>query len=213
MDNFIITIARGFGSGGKTIGEELAKKLGVKCYNKELLELASERSGINKEYFFEKDEKVSKKLGKRNTGAYQGVTSSFSDSMFFTEHNLFEYQAKTIVNLANTESCVIIGRAADFILKNFDNVVSVDIQAPKDVCVIEIMDRYKISWQEALNSVETTNSNRAEFYRYYTGRLWNDPCNYDLTLNSARVGRDKCADVIIDYAERKLGRSIRPEKK
>ena len=107
MDNFIITIARGFGSGGKTIGEELAKKLGVKCYNKELLELASERSGINKEYFFEKDEKVSKKLGKRNTGAYQGVTSSFSDSMFFTEHNLFEYQAKTIVNLANTESCFI----------------------------------------------------------------------------------------------------------
>ena len=140
----------------------------------------------------------------------RGVNHCFS--MFFTEHNLFEYQANTIINLANNESCVIIGRAADFILKGFDNVVSVDIQAPKDVCVIEIMHRYKISWQDALNSVETTNNNRAEFYRYYTGRLWNDPCNYDLTLNSARVGRDRCADVIIDYAERKLGRSIRPEQ-
>ena len=208
MDNYIITIARGFGSGGKTIGEELGQKLGVRVYNQEILDMAAERSGINEELFRLADEHVKKK-GKKNRPMYEGRLIPPSDKEFVSRLNMFNYQAKVMVNLAQTESCIIIGRAADYILRYFTNVVSVNIQAPLDACIAEVMDRYRMTEEEARREIITTDKKRQDFYAYYTGQTWGDPKNYDLSLNSARLGRDKCADAIIEFAERKLGKKLR----
>lgn len=209
MDNYIITIARGFGSGGKTIGEMLAKMLKIKVYNSEILSLAAENSGINESLFQLADEKVKPGLRKRE-GVYNGNVMKPYEKEFVSNSNMFNYEAKVIRNLAQTESCVIIGRAADYILRNFSNVISVNIQAPFEVCVAEIMERYKMSEKQAKQEILRTNKSRAEFYEYYTGRKWNDLLNFDLSINSDRLGREKCADYIIEFAELKLGKRIRP---
>lgn len=209
MDNFVITIARGYGSGGRTIGKELAEKLGIHCYDREILHLASDDSGINEALFHKADEKVTGQLFAKKKGVYTGDIIPPEDDDFVSDENMFNYQAKIIREKAMSESCVIIGRAADYILRTFPNTVSVNIQAPFDVCVAEIADRLSLSTKEAERKVSRIDKYRSEFYNYYTGLKWNEPSNYDICINSARIGRDRCADAIIEFAEFKLNRKIR----
>lgn len=207
MDNFVITIARGYGSGGRTIGIDLAKRLGVPCYDREILQMASDDSGINEALFHQADERVQASLFKKK-GVYTGNLIPPEDSDFVSNENLFNYQAKVIREKAMTESCVIIGRAADYILRTFPNVVSVNIQAPFEVCVAEIAERSSLSIKEAERKVSKIDKYRSDFYSHYTGQDWKDTTNYDICLNSARIGWNQCAQVIIDFTEFKLGRKI-----
>jgi hypothetical protein len=209
MDNFVITIARGYGSGGKTIGRELASTLGINCYDREILQMASDDSGINEALFYEADEKFKPSLFGNKKGVYTGNLIPPEDSDFVSNDNLFNYQAKIIQEKARTESCVIIGRAADFILRTFPNVVSVYVQAPFDVCVSEVAERTSISKKEAEHKITKIDKYRSDFYRHYTGHNWNDPANYDICINSARIGYERCADAIINFVEFKLSRTIR----
>lgn len=208
MENFVITIARGYGSGGKTIGKEIAEILGVKVYDREILQIASDDSGINEALFHQADEKVSSSLFMKK-GVYTGSIIPPEENDFVSDENLFNYQAKIIREKAMTESCVIIGRAADYILRTFPNVVSVNIQAPFDVCVAEIANRLSLSTKEAEKKVSRINKYRSDYYSHYTGLDWNDPTNYDISINSARIGRERCAQAIIDFAEFKLDKKIR----
>lgn len=124
MDNFVITIARQYGSGGRTIGEELAKKLGISYYDKDIIRMASEESGIHEELFGRVDENVSAKQKLfAKTGIYKGELIPPQSKDFTSDENLFNYQAKVIRHLAETESCVIIGRCANMILKDYPNVL------------------------------------------------------------------------------------------
>lgn len=205
MDHFVITIARGFGSGGKEIGTKLSKQLGIPCYEKELLDMASVYSGINKQLFAEVDEKLRgsylRNLLTKTPSEYVVEPSS---KKFTSDVNLFNIQSEIIRELAKTESCIIIGKCADYVLRDRDNVVSVYIEAPRKDCVQSIMNKMHVSEQEANELIQKTDKYRADYYKFYTnGGYWTNPVNYDLTINSARAGRDMCVELIIDYLKLK----------
>ena len=198
MDNIVITIARQYGSGGKTIGEMLSERMGVHFYNKELMKLASEDSGINESLFVNADEKGKpSKLFGISKNVYSGELVPPDSNDFTSTDNLFNYQAKVIRQLAETESCVIVGRAADFVLKDYDNVLSVYIEAPRAHCLKNIIRRMDVTVDEANELITKTDKYRADYYKFYTGgNYWTNPVNYDMTLNSFKLGDQKCVDII-----------------
>ncbi len=208
MENYVITIARGFGSGGRMIGMELASKLNIAYIDNEILQMASEESGIGEAFFVHADEKLHKLFfNKSVTNPIDRIITPASNK-FISNENLFNYQKKIILRLAMEESCVIIGRAADYILRTFPNVVSVNIQAPVDACIDSIMHRMMVDEKEAEKLVKTTDKYRADYYRYYTGQEWDNPINYDISINSERLGRENVSDYIIQFAEKKLGKKL-----
>ena len=198
--NTVITIAREYGSGGRTIGEMLAKDLNIHYYDKELMRLASEDSGINEALFAKADEKVkATSLFRIAKSAYSGELIPPESDDFVSNDNLFNYQAKIIRQLAEEESCVIIGRCSDYILKDFDNVLSVFIHAPLDFCLEQAAKKHSMSPKELEKFVERTNKRRAEYYKYYTGRSWTDAKNYDLCLDSSKLGFERSVEEIKAY--------------
>ncbi len=200
MDNVVITIARQYGSGGKTIGEMLADRLGVHFYNKELMKLASEDSGISEALFVNADEKVKNtRLFKIAQNVYSGELIPPESDDFTSTDNLFNYQAKIIRKLAEEESCVIVGRCADFVLKDYDNVLSVFVHAPHDFCMEQAAKKHSMSARELDKFIQKTDKHRAEYYKYHTGREWTDARNYDLCLDSSKLGFERCVEEIIAY--------------
>lgn len=200
MDNVVITIARQYGSGGKTIGEMLADRLGVHFYNKELMKLASEDSGISEALFVNADEKVKNtRLFKIAQNVYSGELIPPESDDFTSTDNLFNYQAKIIRKLAEEESCIIVGRCADFVLKDYDNVLSVFVHAPHDFCMEQAAKKHSMNAKELDRFIQKTDKHRAEYYKYHTGREWTDARNYDLCLDSSKLGFERCVDEIIAY--------------
>lgn len=199
MDNFVITISRGYGSGGKTIGERLAKEFGIQCYDFEILEMASEKSGINTNLFSKSDENV-KNMPFFKTLFARGVFKKGkmippSSKDFVSDENLFNYQAAVMHELAQKESCVLVGRAADHVLKDFDNVLRLNVQAPFESCVNTVSEMFSISKDEAEKKIKRIDKERSAYYKYYTGKEWNDVSNYDISINSD-MGWDKCIELI-----------------
>ncbi len=205
MDKFVVTIARGFGSGGRTIGKMLAEKLGVKFYDKELIRIASDESGINEALFGQSDEKTRNGIfGK--PGIYKGEVIAPGKSGFISEENLFNYQAMVIKKLASEESCVIVGRCADYVLRDEPHVIRVFIYADEEQCIKNAADVKGITdRKEAIKTITATDKERAAYYKAHTGREWIDARNYDLCLNSGDLGFDKCVDIITDFIKVKLG--------
>ena len=200
MENVVITIARQYGSGGKTIGKMLAEDLGIPFYDREVLQMASEDSGIHMRLFGAADEKL-KRPGKLIGGprVYQGKVLEPEDKDFISDDNLFNLTAQTIKKLAETQSCVIIGRCADFVLKDYPNVVSVFVHAPEEFCLEQAMERNSMTPKEMKKFIERTDKYRGDFYKYYTGHEWKDLRNYDLCLNSGKLGFEKCVEEIKAY--------------
>ena len=196
----VITIARQYGSGGRTIGEMLAKDMGIHYYDKELIKLASEDSGINERLFVNADEKIKMtKLFKMVKKVYNGQLIPPESDDFVSDHNLFNYQAKVIKQLAEEVSCVMIGRCADYVLKDYDNVLSVFIHAPKDYCMEQAAKKVSMSSRELEKYIAKTDKRRAEYYKFYTGREWTDARNYDLCLDSSKLGFERCVEEIQAY--------------
>lgn len=204
MSKFVITIARQYGSGGKTIGNMLAKELNVNCYSREILKMASEDSGINERFFNEVDEKLkNNSLFRIMKKVYKGELLPPDSDDFTSTQNLFNYQAKIIKEIAAQESCVIIGRCADFVLKDNEDVVSVFIHAPEDYCLIQAEERGAYHGKDLDKYIAKRDKYRSEYYRYHTGQEWNDARNYDLCLNSKKLGFDGCVKAIVDYLKYK----------
>ena len=204
MEKFIITIARGFGSGGRTIGQMLSKRLGVEFYDKDIIKLASEESGINEALFGQSDEKTKGGLGKRSV--YKGEVISPDKKAFTSEENLFNYTAKVIKKLAEEKSCIIVGRCADFVLRDRKDTVRVFVWADEENCVKNAADvKGMVDRKEALKTIAATDKSRAEYYKAHTGKNWNDARNYDICLNSGDLGFEKCVDIIESYIKIKLG--------
>lgn len=201
MDHFVITIARGYGSGGKTIGKRLAEELGVPCYDRDLSRLASDDSGIHERLFGRADEKLHGFFKKKSKKVYDGGVLPPESDKFVSDRNLFNLQAKLIKELAEKESCVIVGRCADFILKDREDVVRLFVHAPLDTCIDNIMDIYGVSKHEAKKLIKATDKYRSEYYRYYTGRDWDLASNYDLCLNTAQMDFDKGVEIVKSYLE------------
>lgn len=201
MENYVVTIARGFGSGGKEIALKLADDLGIACYENRILTLASQLSGLDEELFNEVNEKI---RGKKFSGLLKGLPRTIKpkpvDDDFVSDNRLFEFQKQIIEHLAKSESCVIVGKCADWILKDYSNVISLYIEAPRDFCVQRVMKKMNVNEETAHTSITKTDQYRAAYYQHYTGgNYWTNPINYDLTLNSGRVGIDHCVTLIKDY--------------
>ena len=180
MDHYVITIARGYGSGGKTIGKMLSEKLDIPFYDRELLRMASDDSGIHERLFGQADERVKPGLRKPFGKVYKGELLPPESDDFVSDDNLFNYQAKIIKELADTCSCVIVGRCADFILQGRTNVVKLFVHAPFESCVKTVMDMYALPQKEAEKKIQDTDRHRSAYYKYYTRRNWDNAQNYDL---------------------------------
>jgi cytidylate kinase len=202
MSKYVITIARGYGSGGRTIGKMLSESLGIPYYDRDLLRLASDDSGINERLFAEADEKLKKSLlFKIASNVYKGELIPPDSDDFVSNDNLFNYQAKIIKELAETETCIIIGRCADFVLKDCDNVVKVFVHAPFNDCVQTLKEMTGKPEKEIEKQITAIDKHRADYYKYYTGRNWADAKNYDLCLNSSQLGFEKCVEIVKAYLD------------
>ena len=200
MENIVVTIARQYGSGGKTVGEMYAKELGIPCYGMNLLKMASEESGINEQLFMQFDEKLrSNLLLRMTTDLYDGKVIPPGHKDFVSAKNLFNWQAEVIKRLAKSETCVIIGRAADFVLKDYPDVVSVFVHASPEFNLARAMERNSMTTAEMEKFIASTDKYRSDFYKHYTGREWTDARNYDLCLNSGKLGFEKCVEEIKAY--------------
>ena len=202
MKRFVVTFARGFGSGGKEIASLLAHDLGIHCYENRILTLASQLSGLDEKIFNAVNEKIRTKGG--FSGFLKGLPRSKSyiakNEKFVSDDKLFEYQCEIIRNLADQESCVIVGKCADYVLRDRDNVVSVYIEAPRAFCLQRTIEHMGVTEDVANATITQTDKYRADYYAYYThGNYWTNPVNYDMTLNSERVGIESCVKLIEQY--------------
>jgi len=200
VDNVIITIARQYGSGGKTIGEMLAKDMGIHFYNREILRIASDDSGINERLFAQVDERVKNSLlFSVVKNVYAGELIPPDSDEFASSDNLFNYQAKVIKELAEQESCVVIGRCGDFVLKDHPRLISVFIHAPFDYCIERALERSALSRKEMEKHIARVDKQRGSYYKYHTGQNWSDARNYDLCLDSSKLGFEGCVEAIKSY--------------
>ncbi len=193
-----ITIARGFGSGGRTIGKMLSEDLGMKYYDKDLIRLASEESGINERFFGRVDEKL-KGSFLRKGGVYKGDLISPDSPEFTSNQNLFNYQAKIIKQLADKEPAIIVGRCADYILRDRDDVIRVFIYCDMPTAIKNVVDMYGISEKEAQRIIIKTDKERSEYFKHYTGMDWENARNYNLCLDTSRLSYDECVEIIKGY--------------
>lgn len=205
MEKIVITIARQYGSGGKTIGQMVADELGIPFYNRDILRMASDDSGINENLFIEADEKLKgTTLFRISKSVYEGELIPPESDDFVSNRNLFNYQAKVIKKLAETESCVIVGRCADFILRNYPNVMSVFVHADSEFCLARAMERNSMTIREMEKYISKTDKYRGEYYRHYTGQDWWDARHYDLCIDSGKLGFEKCKNEILSYRKNRF---------
>ncbi len=199
----IIAISREYGSGGRTIGEMLSKDIGIPYYDKDIIPMAAEESGINEALFHLADEdagSVSRSgLFKTSNSVYTGELLTAEHKDFTSEKNLFNYQAAIIKKLADTESCIIVGRCADYILHDRDNVVSVFIHAPQSYLLEQAAKKVSMNDNDLEKYVNKINRSRSDYYECYTGKKWADAHHFDICLDSSRLGFEKCVEIIKGY--------------
>lgn len=205
MDNFVIAITRTCGSGGTTIGKMLSEEFRINMYDKELLRLASDDSGINEALFANADEDVKNSLlYKVSKHVYNGELIPPESGDFISDINLFNYQAKILRELSERESYVVIGRCADYILRDNPNVFKIFIHASDEYCIKHEMDILGVSEKEAIKQIKKLDKYRSDYYNYHTGLKWEDVKNYDLSLDTSKLGFDKCVKYIKEYIKLRL---------
>lgn len=204
---FAIAITRTCGSGGGSyIGKKLAADYGIDVYDRKLLRLAAEDSGINEAVFAAADENTKKTLlYSVSRRVYNGELIPPESGNFISDENLFNYQAKVLRELLDRESYVCIGRAADYVLRDKPNMVSVYLDAPYEKRVEREMERQSVSRADAMRYIDRLDKYRNSYYVYHTGRKWKLPLNYDLCLDTSRLGLDNCVALIKEYIKLKFG--------
>ena len=196
----IITITRQYGSGGHDIGKLLADKLGIAFYDKELISLAAKESGISPEVFAQADERMSNSLlYTLSTGLYNYGSGFSAMGDLPMNDQLYILQHKIIKEKAEKEFFVVVGRCADYILKEYDNVVKIFIYADLESRAKRAVERQEIEPSRAKQAVAKADKNRANYYSFYSGQKWGAPENYDLCINSTHLTTGQAADLIIDY--------------
>ena len=194
-DKFVINIGRQLGSGGKAVGEAVAARLGIGVYDKQLINLAAEQSGICPEIFEKADEKESRNLFATFIGYLRSpfVGSEYSGSNVLSSDALFKIQSDVIRDLASRESCVFVGRCADYILRDHPRTVNIFIAAGRAERI------------EAESLMDRTDARRAAYYNYYSSGTWGMAETYDLCIDSSVLGIDGTTGFVLEFVERKLG--------
>ncbi len=203
MGNKIYTIGREYGSGGKEVGEKLAKKLGIKLYDKELLQQAAKNSGFCEEIFENHDEKPTSSflyslvMDTYSVGSY--ATAPFLDMPL--NHKVFLAQFDAIKKIASEESCVIVGRCADYALADNPDCMNIFIRSNLDKRIQRIIKRNNLTANKAKDRILKTDKQRASYYNYYSSKKWGDSNSYHLILDSGMIGIDGCVEMIIKFRE------------
>ena len=195
MAKRIITISREFGSGGRFIGEEVAKKLGIAYYDKEMIGQIAEQAGLSSEYVRENAELSPKKGWFAYAFSGRDITGKSVEDM------VYEAQRKVIMEIAEKENCVIIGRNADFILKDRKDVLNVFIHGSIPEKVRRICSLYNVTEVDAIKMIKDIDKRRRTNYNFYTEQKWGMAENYTMSLNSSVLGYDLCQKIIIDCAK------------
>ena len=190
MSYKIITISREFGSGGRFIGEETAKKLGIAFYDREIIAKVADDLGLSEKYVADRGEYAPSKY----IFSYAFIGRDINGNSIADQ--IYSYQQKIIKELAAKEPCVIVGRSADYILSGRDDVLNVFIQGNKADKIVRIKEIYSKSDDEAARMIKDTDKKRSVNYRYCTDQEWGNRKNYDIVLNSSTLGYDNCIDVI-----------------
>ena len=192
MAKRIITISREFGSGGRFIGEEIAKKLGIAYYDKNIISQIAEKSGLSPEYIQENAELSPKKGLFAYAFAGRDITGRSVEDM------VYQAQRKVILDLVRKEPCVIIGRNADYILKDRDDILNVFIHGDMPEKIQRIIQLYRVTEQEAVKMMADTDKRRMTNYNFYTDQKWGKASNYTLSLNSSQLRYDRCEAIIME---------------
>lgn len=202
---FIVTVGRQFGSGGRKIAKKIADSLGIKFYDKDLIALAAKESGLSENLFDGIDEKPTNSL------LYSLVMGLQSNRGNFYRYNdvlngdsIFRIQSQVIEDIADRESCVIVGRCSDYVLRERENAVNIFIHADTDFKVERVMRIYNLSEKEALDTMKKTDKKRGSYYNFYTNREWGDVDNYHLAISSSCLDFDGTANIICDFVKRKI---------
>ncbi|MCR5214636.1 MAG: cytidylate kinase-like family protein [Eubacterium sp.] len=215
MDRFIVTISREYCSGGQKIGTRLAEELGVSCYNSDMLRLVSRSENMA-------DDKVASDDRIKDTSLYDVAKQFYTDTLpsphiddvlttkiddvdMVDIRNIYDYQSEIIVELAKRESCVIVGRCANYILKDNPNVINVFIHAPIGFKMKRAQSRHYMPEDELRNYLAKVDERKADYFFKYTGSEWTDVKNYDLSLDPSKLGISGCVDLIKKYIEIRLG--------
>ncbi|MDD6489006.1 MAG: cytidylate kinase-like family protein [Clostridia bacterium] len=199
----VITIARQFGSGGREIGRKLADKLGIKFYDKELISLAAKESGMSPEIFEEVDEKATNSLLYALSVGAVTIGNNFSivpnvpmnDRLFLLQHD--------IIKKVSADPCVIVGRCADYVLKDRKDCVKLFIYADLQKRIEYAVNVHDVPREKAPSVIQKTDKSRANYYNYYSTDKWGDPKNYDLCINSGSLGSDKSVELIEFYLKQR----------
>ena len=200
MENLIITIGRQLGSGGRHIGKQLAEQLSLSFFDKELINIASQESGLSKELFEQADEKKQNNL----FGTWFGLRSSlmvgdYQINSSLCNESLFQIQSDVIRRLAEQQSCVFVGRCADYILRNNPRCLNIFISADMGDRIRRVSAMAQISPEKAQDLIRQTDKKRAEYYNYYTSKEWGAARSYHLCLNSSLLGEAETIAYITNF--------------
>lgn len=201
-DKYNITINRLYGSGGRIMGKKLSEELGIPFYDEEILKMASEASAVGEQYFRLNDEKAGNNLFFRAVGGLKTSLEEPSlDDDITSPENLFRFQSKMIRQVAREQSCIIMGRCADFVLEaaGFKNLVRMFVYADSSTCIRRVCEVDGVDTKEALRRVNRISRQRRDYYKYYTGRDWEDMENYDLPINTTRLELGPAVQLVKEY--------------
>ena len=202
-NHIIINVGRQLGSGGHDIGRMLALDFGANYYDRELLNLAAKESGFSEKIFEQNDEKKGFFRGLFNMGSPH-VDSGSMYKPGFSQESLFQFQSDAIRKAAEEGSCVFVGRCADYVLRDFSNVVNIFITASLDYRVEQIMNKQHLDENAARAFIEKRENQRAEYYNYYTGKKWGHAASYDLCIDSSVLGLVETEKIIADFIRKKF---------
>ena len=191
----IITIGRECGSGGHTIALKVAEKLGIPCYDKEIISIVADKCMVSKEYAAKAGELI---CGGFYSSYYGSGEITFPYSSPSLQDQINATQVDVINSLAENSACVIVGRGADYILRNRTDVLNVFIQASMEYKIMLSKEKHDLTNKEAKTILQKRDKERSKHYYFYTGRTWGDAKNYHLVLDSGVLGEDTCVDIIVD---------------
>lgn len=203
---FVINIGRQLGSGGHLIGQGIARELGISFYDKELIQIASQESGLAKEFLEQLDEK-------KGQGFFRGMfglrNSIMIDEYYFNDNYpssemLFKIQSDVIRSLAEKQSCVFVGRCADYVLKDHPRAVNIFITADLPDRITRVCRNQKMTEEKAMDYIKKMDKKRADYYNYYTDKQWGAAASYHLCINSSALGIEETISFIIEFVEKKL---------
>lgn len=206
-DKIIITVGRQFGSGGRELGELLAKSFGIDYYDKKLLIEGAEHAGMSREYFENRDEKMPSFLGGMISPWVSANPTTWYGAMCYgTDDTTYVCQCDVIRKIADKGSCVIVGRSADYVLRDYDNTLNIFVHAPIEKCAERIVARGDAQTiDEAIAKAKKVNKLRSNYYNFYTDKEWGDAASYDLTFDSSKITMENAVEVIRLYIKLRFG--------